>query len=148
MWSQKEQISTVKNVKAFLAVSAHNASIDYLRKQKNGYQFFQTYAKAHRCYFDPNEYFDQKETVRCLRLAIESLSPQRKIVFILGWVEGSTREQIAKRLGISPNTVKNLMQHARRDIQIFFKQHTGMKRLNALKIMKFVWQRQKVSKVA
>jgi RNA polymerase sigma factor (sigma-70 family) len=65
------------------------------------------------------ELIDEKELQRKLQLAIQSLSEQRRKVFVLGKIERWPREKIASVLGISELTVKATMQNAIRDVGKF-----------------------------
>jgi RNA polymerase sigma-70 factor (family 1) len=148
LWSHKEQLTTIKNLKAFIGTAARNLSIDYLRRQTLANHVIMEYISTQHNYLDLNEYFDRKETERLLQLAIQSLTPHRRAVFILGWMEGLTRDQISARLGITPNTVKSLMQKARHDIRIYFTHHTGLKKTILLRNLKHLWSKEKTAQVA
>jgi len=50
---------------------------------------------------------DEKETRTILENVIDQLSPQQKLIYKLAKQEGLSREEIANKLNISPNTVKN-----------------------------------------
>jgi RNA polymerase sigma-70 factor (family 1) len=147
LWSHKEQLGVIKNVKAFVGTSARNLSIDYLRRQALAQNVIREYTSAQNNYLDLNEYFDRKETERLLQMAIQTLTPHRRTVFVLGWIEGLSREQISTRLGISLNTVKSLMQKARHDIRTYFTTHTNLKRKNILKTINTLWHKE-TSRVA
>jgi RNA polymerase sigma-70 factor (ECF subfamily) len=73
------------------------------------------------------------DTAAAVQEAVEALSPQRKMVFQLSREEGLTYEQIARRLQISTNTVRN---HLTASLQ-FIRGHlnTGIKSLLCLLLL-------------
>jgi RNA polymerase sigma-70 factor (ECF subfamily) len=148
VWQHREKLLEVESVKAYLTVLIRNSTIDYMRKRQQNRSHISRYIQTKDVHFDLADQINQRETEQLLQLAIQELSPHRKAVFVLVWLEGRSRNEVAARFNVSPHTVKNLMQQARRDIQVFFTKHTGMKRVSVLKIMKNVWCKDKVVKVA
>lgn len=68
----------------------------------------------------------QKELDRLHRQAIENLSPQKRNVYLLSREEELSYEQIAERLGISKNTVRNLMSSALQSIREELSNHPDL----------------------
>ena len=65
----------------------------------------------------------EKELTRLHQQAIERLSPQRKIVFRLSREEELSYEEIAEKLGISKNTVRNQMSDSLKSIREYIAGH-------------------------
>jgi RNA polymerase sigma-70 factor (ECF subfamily) len=61
--------------------------------------------------------------------AIQSLPPQRKLIYTLSREQGLTHDQIASALHLSRNTVKNSMMAAIKTITEFLQQHNPGKTL-------------------
>ena len=59
LWCHKEQLSTIKNLKAFVGTAARNLSIDYIRRQALAHHVINEYAAAQNNYLDLNEYLDR-----------------------------------------------------------------------------------------
>lgn len=59
-----------------------------------------------------------KQLQEKLQQAIDRLSPQQKLVYTLGRIEGLKHEEIAARLNLSLNTVRNHMTEALRNIRL------------------------------
>lgn len=139
LWSRKELLHKIKDMGAYLSISIRNRCIDKIRRRKIAYEISKDDDKEPS--FDLLHFLNQKEDQRLLQLAYQSLSPQRKKVFVLGWLEGWSREEIAEYLKISPFTVKNLMTQARRDIAAYVTKHDGeLRKRSLLRKMKANWQ--------
>ncbi len=97
--------------KAFLYVTAKNLCIDYFKKCKT----VQTYASGNR----PEEYIEahflsemtRQETFRILHAAIQELPDNQREVIRLSLM-GDTVGEIARKMGISVNTVKTHKKQA------------------------------------
>jgi RNA polymerase sigma factor (sigma-70 family) len=118
VWIHREKLAEIKDMNAYLFKIARNLFINYCRlnKQKNPVtdHFLSNCNKN-----ITQELIDQRELQRWLQLAIQSLSEQRRKVFVLGKIERWPREKIASILGISELTVKATMQNATRDVGKF-----------------------------
>jgi RNA polymerase sigma-70 factor (family 1) len=122
IWSAKEVLSEVENVDAFLYRMALNKSLDFLRtatREKriqqllsHHMQYEQTTAASNH---DIKEY--SQHVTDCLRM----LTQQQQLILNLSREEGLTHEQIADRLNLSKNTVKNHIVTALKKIRGFIK---------------------------
>jgi RNA polymerase sigma-70 factor (family 1) len=110
LWHGKELIPQIENFDAFLFRVAHNKAIDYLRSVKRNPVLQQQVWELMQ---EPlsDEDADKpilfKNTEAIIGDAIAHLSPQRKKVFYLHHRDGFTNDEIARRLQLSPNTVRN-----------------------------------------
>lgn len=71
----------------------------------------------------------EKELSRLYKQAIDCMSPRKKEIFILSREEELSYEEIAQKLGISVNTVRNQMADALNSIREFFSQHPDLARI-------------------
>jgi RNA polymerase sigma-70 factor (ECF subfamily) len=109
IWTGREVVKEIENFEAFIFRVAHNKAIDFLRS-------LQTKPEIQREVWEKlelisNEAADdkiiQKDTALNIETAVENLSPQRKKVYQLSRAEGLSYDQIAIRLHLSSNTVRN-----------------------------------------
>jgi RNA polymerase sigma-70 factor (ECF subfamily) len=63
----------------------------------------------------------EKENRTILDSVIRRLPPQQRLIYKLAKQEGASREEIAKRLNISPNTVRNHLASAVDYLRAYFK---------------------------
>ncbi len=68
----------------------------------------------------------EKELSKVYQDAIDQLSPQKKLIYNLSRKEHLSYEEIAERLDLSKNTVKNHMVEAGRLIRSYVTKHGSM----------------------
>jgi len=100
---------------------AKNVCIDYHRKQKTLFHIDSLHTIDQRCiaifHPDPCELLQQQELRQYLHAAIETLTPPRKSVFVLYYIEELPIRDIATRTGRSEGTVKTHLRNARLHLQ-------------------------------
>ena len=123
LWIKKDRLHEIKDLDSWLFMMARNLSIDHLRKQKLEQNVFAEYAFIHandNCFDD----YSVKELYTVLNEAVEQLHPQQKRVYQLKRYYGWKREEIARQLNISENTVKATMQKALHSVKTYVKERT------------------------
>lgn len=127
IWEKRDQIRIEKNFNGYLLTIARNLIIDKLKQaardkilQQRMYQHIQALQKI------PFNSLIEKELARLHQQAIERLSARKKIVYLLSREEELTYGQIAERLGISVNTVRNQMSSALQSIREYLSQHSDL----------------------
>lgn len=124
LWEKREKIKIEKSFNSYMLTITKNLVIDSLKKasrdrtiQQKIYRNIQALENH-----SVNELI-AKEISRLQQQAIESLSPQRKLVFMLSREEELSYEEIAQRLGVSRNTVRNHMSEALSSIREYLSSH-------------------------
>jgi len=127
LWEKREQIKIEKNFSAYITRVARNLILDGLKRaalDKKAQQ--KIYANMQALRSTTAEVLLQKELDRLHHQAINNLSPQRKKVYLLSREEELSYEQIAEKLGISRNTVRNLMTSALQSIREDLSNHPDL----------------------
>jgi RNA polymerase sigma-70 factor (family 1) len=122
IWSAKEILSEVENVDAFLYRMAVNKSLDFLRaaaREKRLRSLLSEHMQ-HEPETEPSNY-ELKEYTQTISQCLQMLTQQQQMVLNLSREEGLTHEQIAARLNLSKNTVKNHIVSALKNIRGFIK---------------------------
>ena len=100
---------------------AKNVCIDYHRKQKTLFYIDSLHTidqcRIARFYPDPCDLLQQQELQQHLHAAIATLTPPRKRVFRLYYIEELPIKAIATRTGRSEGTVKTHLRNARLHLQ-------------------------------
>lgn len=109
LWKSHQTWDSINNIKAFLFISARNACINFIRQQK----VRSAKNKEIEVLMSESENMVlraelESELISRIRQEIENLPPSCKKVFTLSYFEGYKNPEIAEKLSISDQTVKNL----------------------------------------
>jgi RNA polymerase sigma-70 factor (family 1) len=104
LWNNCAKVP-VEKARAFLFTVANNQMLNELAKKKTVIKYSQEKPKTYthetpEFKLEENEYFDK------LQNAIESLTEQQRIAFLLNRIEGKKHQEIADMLGISRKAVE------------------------------------------
>ncbi|NDV60114.1 RNA polymerase sigma-70 factor [Bacteroides sp. 519] len=115
LWEQKDKISSIHNLNAFLFWLVKNRCIDFLRQKimaddkKENMQ--NTFIQEYTFKLQSIELFDNSlsdnEIEQIIEKAINSLPDKCRDIFILNKIEGLKYDEIAQQMNLSPNTVRN-----------------------------------------
>lgn len=112
LWICREEMAKHTNPVGWLMLTARNKAINMVRDEKVkttiSLDLFPEPATADRIEAE----VEAKELQRFIELAVEKLAPREKLVFILSRKHGLNNKEIAKRLAVSENTVKNQLYNA------------------------------------
>jgi len=130
LWLKRDTLSAIDYPKSWLYTMASNALINHFKHRK-------VKERVHDELYEttPDEPFGEevqyKELKNALAAAIQALSPRRKQIYKMAREEGLQLAEIAGQLGISLQTVKNIMTEALFDIR----QHLTQKGLLMLALL-------------
>lgn len=118
VWEKKEELSTIEHPLTWLHTAAKYEIWQALRKVANARDRNKQYADAETGEpQSPEEQLIAAQQENLIREAIQSLTPRQLEVYRMGREQGMTYAEIAARLGISHETVKDLMARALRHIR-------------------------------
>jgi RNA polymerase sigma-70 factor (family 1) len=111
LWKLHARFNTQDNIKAFLYITARNACMDFLRyrqrqttnRQEFGYVLLQQEENT------PTSSNDEIKTLvlKQIHSEIENLPPQCKRIFKMAWLEGRKNAEIAEKLELTEQTIRN-----------------------------------------
>lgn len=118
LWKEREKISIIDSLQAFLHTCVRNKCRDYLDHIKFKDEYNQKIINNSDTLSihkddDPSLILVAKETELIINNAINILPKQCKSIFILWWEAGLKYDQIVERLGISIGTVKAQINRAK-----------------------------------
>lgn len=111
IWENREKINTYSSFESYLFTISYNSAISLLRKRIHEKKYLEHLNSLRHENVAP-ELTDEiyfKELNNKIQLLLAELTPRQKEIFLLSREEGLTHDEIAKKLGISANTVKNHM---------------------------------------
>jgi len=128
LWIIRDELINVQNLDGYIFKIARNKTLNYLRKASYDEKFLKD-LQGHMVTDENNvdRQINMRQYEHLLNEAIQSLSPQRKAVYELSRHEGLTFDQIAQRLGLSRNTVRNHLVEALKKVrEHFIRNDAGM----------------------
>jgi RNA polymerase sigma-70 factor (family 1) len=118
IWLNRERMAAVGNYRAYIFTASNNRVYTWLRKRARELRMQgELTPELPATEPGPEAAIDWKESMAIIEDAVERLPPQKKLIWRLSRGEGLSHEQIAARLGLSKNTVKNHMVAAIRLIR-------------------------------
>jgi RNA polymerase sigma-70 factor, ECF subfamily len=109
IWESRKKIDTYLSFDSFIFTIAYNTTISLLRKRVNEKKYLE-YLQLRQQITNADEIIDEihfKQIKEQLNTSLNQLTPRQREIFLLSREEGLTHSEIAKKLNISPNTVKN-----------------------------------------
>jgi len=124
IWLNRDKLEQVENVKAYLYKYISNECLSYLRKSLKNEKILN--AVKNNQSERSNETLDSiytNDINRIVTIAVNTLSEQRRKIYLLSRIEGKNIPEIAEALNLSPNTVKNSLVIALRTIRDYLIQN-------------------------
>ena len=118
LWKLRDKWDSINNVKAFLYVSARNACFDLIRTKKSREEKQREISllmEREQELVLKSEM--ESELIFRIKQEIENLPEKCRKVFILSYFEGYKNPEIAEKLSLSDQTVKNLKASALKAIR-------------------------------
>ncbi len=124
LWERRESIDIHQSFRSYLFRIGENKACDFFRKLKKDRQLY-NHIKSEAIveYKHVEETLLTREKVYFLQKAIDTLPPQRKMVFHLYKIEGKSYKEISSMLGISTSTINDHVVKAMRSIRKFLQSH-------------------------
>ncbi len=118
LWQNRENIDPAKSLDTFLLKMAINTALDARKHKQTRARYYEE-----QMFLQNNEDLSadtkilSRELQRKIDLIISQMPQRQREVFLLSREEGLTHGEIAQRMGISQNTVKNHMVNALGEIR-------------------------------
>lgn len=125
VWVHKEALALMEKPEGWIYRAASNLSLSHLRKQASAWKWLQSQSVTTDTSNDVLEKITFREARQLLHNAISALPPKRKLIFQLSRQEELSHAEIAEKLNMSQNTVKNQIVLAVKFIEAYIQQHIG-----------------------
>ena len=109
IWKSRTKIDVFSSFESFLFTIAHNATVNLLKKRATEQKYLEHVKSLQRieASYELTDEIDYKELKQKFEGVLNELSPRQKEIFQLSREEGLSNKEIADKLGISVQTVKN-----------------------------------------
>ena len=120
LWDQRNQLSSILNIEAWLYRVTENKIIDLLRKASADHRLKERiWNQLQQIVNESEQYLAAKEYNQIIQMAIDQLPPQRKLIYQLNKENGMNYREIADELRLSKHTVKNQLSTAIQSVRNF-----------------------------
>lgn len=117
LWLHRETLDPDRSVKGYLFATCRNSLIKELRRQVRNPNFRDYLSIIPEAGVESPISYDYDAYLRAVRSARETLTPRQKEILILSREEGLSAGEIATRLGISEQVVRNQLSAAMKIIR-------------------------------
>ena len=136
LWLHREKLEEVENYRAYIFTASNNRVYTWMKKRAREWRLEQEAgSRIITTSQTTEEIIDWKESRALIEKAVELLPPQKKLIYRLSRDQGLSHDQIAERLGLSKNTVKNHIVEALRLIRKQLDHHQGLAIMVALLLL-------------
>jgi RNA polymerase sigma-70 factor (ECF subfamily) len=121
IWDIRAKINPEKSFKSFLYKIAQNLVYTHFSKIAKNERLIAKLAISYAEYDDNvEEKLISKENHQQLKMAIDSLPPQRKLIYSLCKLDGKSYAEVSQELGISTDTVSSQIVKANKAVRMYF----------------------------
>ncbi|MBS1663037.1 MAG: RNA polymerase sigma-70 factor [Bacteroidetes bacterium] len=125
LWEQRERLADVSSPGSYIYAMTRNRTLDLLTKiARNEQMIRQVWNNMKRSENEAEELLHAQESRKLIEAALSQLSEKKQTVFRLSRQEGLSHQEIASRMNLSVQTVKNIITEVLRHIQHFLSQHS------------------------
>ncbi|MEO6812400.1 MAG: RNA polymerase sigma-70 factor [Ginsengibacter sp.] len=121
IWDKREILADIDNPSAYFFTAVYRRVYHHYRKVAQEKKLLEEAFPISASVNTTEEMVLAHESKDLISEAVEKLPPQQKLVFRLSRQEGLSREDVARQLHISPNTVKNHLAEALKFIRTFLR---------------------------
>lgn len=127
LWQNRQTVSSVQSLQAYLLGSVRNRSINALKRLARSQAAVEEVRNAFPSHtIDAETHYLNKEYIAFIRRGIEQLPARAKEVFTLCREEGYSYDEVSSRLGISRNAVKGHMVASMKKLKTYAEKDLGI----------------------
>lgn len=124
LWIRREQLQIKVSLSAYLYTSVRYQCINYLKSKINSFVLEDDLTRLDQSFdISPQDELELKDLKEALRISIEALPEQCRIIFDLSRNSGLSNSEIAVQLGLSPKTIENQITIALKKIREFLQKN-------------------------
>ena len=116
LWHKCSQV-TASKVRAYLYTSVRNMILNDMAHKKVVLKYQQQSKHIETSSYHPSYFEEDNMYVKQLQKALESLSEEQRVTFLLNRIEGKKFKEIAEIMGISPKAVEKRVYTAFKKIK-------------------------------
>lgn len=130
LWEHHQSINEEKSFQSYLYVIAQNQVYDYFRKLASDNKLMQSLMTGiysqHLQVSNVDVLVENKEIAGLIKIAIDQLSPQRKMAFTLCKIEGRSYKEVSEIMGVSIATINSHITQSMQHIRAYMLKHRNI----------------------
>jgi RNA polymerase sigma-70 factor (ECF subfamily) len=124
VWQKRNKLKDVEDWDKYLFVLSKNFLINVMQKKARHYESTDS-EEIEDLLPRPDEQYANKELGVLLHRAVSQLPEQKRMVFEMIHQQGLSQDEVSKRIGIAPRTVRWNLVSAINEIKDFLQRHSG-----------------------
>ena len=125
LWEQRDKLTEVSFPRKYIYTMTRNRTLDLLGKiARNDRMIREVWVNMTQSDNPTQQLLDAEESQKLIQVALSLLSEKKQIIFALSRKEGLSHQEIAARLNLSVQTVKNIITEILKHIQHFLSHHS------------------------
>ena len=120
LWAQRKKLSAISSIDNYLFIVARNRTLDFFRsafRKKECQDLAEEVLLSIASRDSSHERVDDKSLIDAIRMAVNSLPPKRRDIFMMSRFDGMTNDEIASLMGVTRKTVENQLTLASSQIK-------------------------------
>lgn len=120
LWIRREELQINLSLSAYLFTSVRYQCINYLKSKIHSFVLEDDLTQLDQSFdITPHDELELKDLKEALKISVNALPEQCRIIFDLSRNSGLSNSEIAEQLGLSPKTIENQITIALKKIREF-----------------------------
>ncbi len=126
LWDARTRVHIEKNFRSYLFRACHNRACDINKEISKNQELLDELVRYYQPEGGGEENLSEQaeDYMQLLKNALKELTPQRRRIYEMCKEEKKSYMEVARELGISPNTVKNHMAQVLDILRRYFRSHS------------------------
>lgn len=127
IWEQRDKLAAIVFPRKYIYTMTRNRVLDLLTKiARNEQMIKEVWVQLSQSDNFTEQLLQAEESRKLIQVALSQLSEKKQTIFSLSRQEGLSHQEIADRMHLSVQTVKNIITEILKHIQLFLAQHTEL----------------------
>ena len=127
LWENRARLAEVDFPRKYIYIMARNRTLDLLsRISKDRKMIHEVWVNMSQSYHFADALLNANESQQLIRQAVSQLSEKKQTIFTLSRQQGKTHQEIAGQMGLSVQTVKNILTEILKHIKAALAHHSEL----------------------